>query len=83
MGEGTHKIILSECICHFDEPTEIMSDNDVSFSQEKGFTKVLSKQWVSQFIFSLPRRSQSNGLCEKYNGIFFKIYEPCPMNVKP
>ena len=71
-GEVTLKIILSEWIRHFDKPTEILSDNDVFFSREKGFYQSDFKEMGVSIHFSLPRRPQSNGLCERVNGIFLQ-----------
>ena len=71
-GKGTLKIILSEWIYHFDKPTEILSDNDVRFSQEKGFYQSAFKAMGVSIHFSLPRRTQSNRLCKRVNDIFLR-----------
>jgi transposase InsO family protein len=71
-GEGTLRLLLTEWIRHYDKPQEIMSDNDVRFSQEKGFYQSVFKAMGIAIHFSLPRRPQSNGLCEKINGLYLQ-----------
>ena len=71
-GEGTLKTILKEWISHFGKPREILSDNDVRFSQEKGFYQSAFKALGIDVHFGIPRHPQSNGLCERINRSFLQ-----------
>jgi len=71
-GEGTLKLILKEWIQHYGKPREILSDNDVRFSQEKGFYQSAFKSLGIDTHFGLPRRPQSNGICERTNRSFIQ-----------
>jgi transposase InsO family protein len=71
-GETTLKLIYSEWISNFDKPREILSDNDVRFSQEKGFYQSAFKALGIEVRFGIPRHPQSNGLCERINRAFIQ-----------
>jgi transposase InsO family protein len=71
-GEGTLKLILSEWISHYGCPKEILSDNDVRFSSEKGFYQRAFSSLGIETKFSLPRHPESNGLCERINRSFIQ-----------
>ena len=71
-GEGTLKLIFKEWISHFGKPREILSDNDVRFSQEKGFYQSAFKAIGVHVHFGVPRHPQSNGLCERVNRSFLQ-----------
>ena len=53
-GEKTLKLILKEWIQKFDKPTEILSDNDVRFQREKGFTSRHFDPWALMYVFPSP-----------------------------
>ena len=71
-GEKTLKLILKEWIQKFDKPTEILSDNDVRFQQEKGFYQSAFRSLGIDVRFSIPRHPGSNGLCERENRSFIQ-----------
>jgi len=71
-GEATLKIIMSEWISHYGAPKEILSDNDVRFSSEKGFYQRAFASLGISTRFSIPRHPESNGLCERINRSFIQ-----------
>ena len=81
-GEGTVKLILKEWIQHFGKPREIMSDNDVRFSQEKGFYQGIFKSLGIEVFFGIPRHPQSNGLCERMNRSFLQNCRALSIDLK-
>jgi transposase InsO family protein len=69
-GEVALKMIFSEWIRHYGKPREIMSDNDVRFTSENGWWRRVFKNLDIKVNFSIPRRPESNGLCERINRSF-------------
>ena len=81
-GEETLKLILKEWIQHYGKPSTIMSDNDVRFSQQKGFYQKVFASLNIQTKFSLPRHPQSNGLCERTNRAFLQNLRAMTVEMK-
>jgi len=81
-GEGTFKLILSEWISHYGKPREILSDNDIRFSSEKGFYQSAFQSLGISTHFSLPRHPESNGLCERTNRSFVQNIRILSMQMK-
>ena len=76
-GEGTLKLILSEWISVYGCPREILSDNDVRFSSEKGFYRRAFASLGIDTKFTLPRHPGSNGVCERINRSLCKTFGFC------
>ena len=72
-GEGVIRLLLDRWISVYGKPNAIHSDNDVRMKSEKGFYQSVLKALGIQVHFSLPRRPQSNGLCENVNKQFVQI----------
>ena len=81
-GEETLKVILTHWVQHYGKPSTIMSDNDVRFSQEKGFYQKIFRSLGIEVKFSLPRHPQSNGLCERTNRAFLQNMRALTMETK-
>ena len=81
-GEGTLKLIMSEWISHYGCPREILSDNDVRFSSEKGFYQRAFSTLGINTRFSLPRHPESNGICERVNRSFVQNVRILSMDKK-
>ena len=81
-GEETFRIILKEWIMHYDKPVCIMSDNDVRFSQQEGFYQKVFRSIGIEVKFSIPRRPQSNGLCERTNRAFLQNLRALSIQMK-
>ena len=81
-GESTMKLILQEWIQHYGKPMEIMSDNDIRFSQEKGFYQKAFSALGVKVNFCVPRHPQSNGLCERINRSFIQNMRVLSMELK-
>jgi hypothetical protein len=81
-GEGTLKLIMNEWISHYGKPKEILSDNDVRFSSEKGFYQRAFHALGIDAKFSLPRHPESNGLCERVNRSFVQHIRILSMEFK-
>ena len=81
-GEETLKVILRDWVQNFGKPSVIMSDNDVRFSQNKGFYQKVFKSLKIDIRFSVPRHPQSNGLCERTNRAFLQNMRAMTMQMK-
>jgi putative transposase len=71
-GEGVIKLLIDRWFRCFGKPVAIHSDNDVRWRHDKGFYQTVLKSLNVQTHFGIPRRPQTNGVCENTNRQFLQ-----------